>query len=579
MGEHVFTEWVLLVALAAAGAALFERLRLPSIVGFLVTGAVVGPGGAGLVADPEAVQRIAELGVVFLLFEIGLELPMERLHRLLRRGFAIGALQVGGTLCAVAACAMWLGLSAREAWVAGALVAMSSTALCIRLLGDRGELDAPHGQIALGVLLFQDLCIVPFLLAVPLLAAGGPLQPLQLALQLARAIGAVVLFFVVARFAVPRLLSLAARARSREVFSLAAVLVVMGGALAVEPLGLSLAVGAFLAGLAASATPWGPQLFAEVQPLRGVLLGVFFTAVGMLLNVGAAAEQAAGIALFLLAAVVLKALLAALAVRAVVRDSASLAARAGLVLAQTGEFSFVLAAAAFEAEILSDELRQIFIAGSVLSLLLTPLLLRAAPVLLRLFEGRDLQRDAAPSAEAPAAQIALVGFGLASRNMARVLDAIGVPWAAVDANPKTVAQARQRGRPVWYGDATRPGLLQRIGAAQARLVVVALSDPVATRQSVTLLRRIAPRAQILARARYVRDVDALQEAGALHVVAEEFEGAIALLAPVLRELNIAEGAIARFAEALRGEGYALLQAPPALALDPWLAEVLSGDAP
>lgn len=579
MGEHVFTEWVLLVALAAAGAALFERLRLPSIVGFLVTGAVVGPGGAGLVADPEAVQRIAELGVVFLLFEIGLELPMERLHRLLRRGFAIGALQVGGTLCAVAACAMWLGLSAREAWVAGALVAMSSTALCIRLLGDRGELDAPHGQIALGVLLFQDLCIVPFLLAVPLLAAGGPLQPLQLALQLARAIGAVVLFFVVARFAVPRLLSLAARARSREVFSLAAVLVVMGGALAVEPLGISLAVGAFLAGLAASATPWGPQLFAEVQPLRGVLLGVFFTAVGMLLDVGAAAEQAAGIALFLLAAVVLKALLAALAVRAVVRDSASQAARAGLVLAQTGEFSFVLAAAAFEAEILSEGLRQIFIAGSVLSLLLTPLLLRAAPVLLRLFEGRDLQREAAPGAEEPAAQIALVGFGLASRNMARVLDAIGVPWAAVDANPKTVAQARQRGRPVWYGDATRPGLLQRIGAAQARLVVVALSDPVATRQTVTLLRRIAPHTQILARARYVRDVDALQEAGALHVVAEEFEGAIALLAPVLRELSIAEGAIARFAEALRGEGYALLQAPPALALDPWLAEVLSGDAP
>ena len=579
MGEHVFTEWVLLVALAAAGAALFARLRLPSMVGFLFTGAAVGPGGAGLIADPEAVQRIAELGVVFLLFEIGLELPMERLHRLLRRGFAIGALQVGGTLCAVAACAMALGLSAREAWVAGALVAMSSTALCIRLLGDRGELDAPHGQIALGVLLFQDLCIVPFLLAVPLLAAGGPLQPLQLALQLARAIGAVVLFFVVARFAVPRLLSLAARARSREVFSLAAVLVVMGGALAVEPLGLSLAVGAFLAGLAASATPWGPQLFAEVQPLRGVLLGVFFTAVGMLLDVGAAVEQAAGIALFLLAAVVLKALLAALSVRAVVRDSASQAARAGLVLAQTGEFSFVLAAAAFEAEILSDGLRQIFIAGSVLSLLLTPLLLRAAPVLLRLFEGRDLQRAAAPRAEESAAQISLVGFGLASRNMARVLDAIGVPWAAVDANPKTVAQARERGRPVWSGDATRPGLLQRIGATQARLVVVALSDPVATRQAVTLLRRIAPRAQILARARYVRDVDALQEAGALHVVAEEFEGAIALLAPVLRELNIAEGAIARFAEALRGEGYALLQAPPALALDPWLAEVLSDDAP
>jgi CPA2 family monovalent cation:H+ antiporter-2 len=572
-GGSLLAELVVLLALAAAGAALFERLRLPSIAGFLVAGALVGPGGFGLVSDPAAVRTVAEGGVVFLLFEIGLELPVERLRRLLRSGLAAGALQVGATLGVTAAAAVALGVAARTALVLGALVAMSSTALVVRLLSERSELDAPHGQITVAILLFQDLCIVPFLLAVPLLASPDPLGLAPIAGALARAGLAAAAFYAVTRFALPRVLSAAAGLRSREVFSLVAVLVVAGAAAGAEGLGLGLAVGAFLAGLAAAASPWGHQLFAEVLPLRGVLLGVFFTAVGMLLDVRLAWQHAGLVAALLLAATALKAAVVAGSLSLVLRFPRRVAALAALALAQTGEFSFVLGAAAAAAGLLDAELSQAFVAASVLSLVASPFLLRAGALLDR-GARRPTGRDAS-AAHGLAGHALVIGHGLAGRNLTRVLEATGIPWIAVDANPSSANEtpARERGR-VIYGDATRPALLERLGVKSARIVVVAITDPLATRRIVSLVHRLAPSAKVIARTRYVRDVDALQGLGAHAVVAEELEAAIDLLTHVLREFGLASGAVAAFVEELRDEGYALLQTPPGVALDPWLAELL-----
>jgi len=573
-GGVPLVELVVLLALAAAGAALFERLRLPSIAGFLVAGALVGPGGLGLVSDPAAVRTLAEAGVVFLLFEIGLELPIERLRRLLRSGLAAGALQVGATLAVTAALAYAWGVSGRSALVLGALVAMSSTALVVRLLSERSELDAPHGQLAVAILLFQDLCIVPFLLAVPLLASPGPLGFGPIAGALARAGLAGLAFYAVTRFALPRVLSAAAGLRSREVFSLVAVLVVAGAALGAEGLGLGLAVGAFLAGLAASASPWGHQLFAEVLPLRGVLLGVFFTAVGMLLDVRLAWQHAGLVAALFAAATLLKAAVVAGALSGVLRFGRRVSVLTALSLAQTGEFSFVLAAAATGAGVLAPELSQAFVAASVLSLVATPFVLRAGPALLE----PATQRAGAPRAEAPDAHsghVLVIGYGLAGRNLARVLQAVGIPWLAVDANPTSAAeaQAREENRVV-YGDATRPALLERLGVRSARIVVIAITDPLATRRIISLVRRLNPDAKLIARTRYVRDVDTLQALGASVVVAEELEAAIDLLGHVLRDFGLPSGAVASFVEELRDEGYALLQTPPGVGLDPWLAELL-----
>ncbi len=568
-------ELVVLLAFAAAGAAVFERIGLPSIAGFLVMGAVGGPGGLALAADPDDVRAIAELGVVFLLFEIGLELPVDRVRILLRTGLAAGALQVGGTLAAVSGLAVAAGLPGRTALVLGALVAMSSTALVIRMLADRGEIDAPHGQLSVSILLVQDLCIVPFLLAIPILAADGPIRAWPVAGAMARAGVAVAAFFLAARFVLPRLLAGAAAIRSREVFTLVAILAVIGAATAAEGLGLTLAVGAFLAGLVLSSSPWGPQLISEVLPVRGLLLGVFFTAIGMLLDFREAWEHADTVLLLLAAAIGLKAVITAFSVGAVLRTGARIGVLAGVALAQTGEFSFVLAQVASDAELLGPELTQAFVAASVISLIATPFLIRGGEgIATRLTGAAAAPAESGAGTEELRGHAIVVGYGLAGRNLARVMKAVGVPVAGVEANPVAAVEARRAGANVIWGDATRVGLLEQLHVERARLLVVAVNDPVAGRQVVSRARQLAPELVVLARTRYVLEVDELESAGASRVVAEELEGAIDLVAQTLHELEVPEGSVARFCAELRAEGYALLREPAALALDPWLTELL-----
>jgi len=568
------TELVLLIAIAAAGMALFEWLRLPAIAGFLVMGALVGPGGIGLVSDPEQVRLLAEFGVVFLLFEIALELPADRLWRLWKLSLVAGGLQVALTAALVGVGASLLGVSPRTALVLGLLVAMSSTALVMRLLSERGEVDTPHGQITIAVLLVQDVCIVVFLLSIPILAGAEPLSPLRFAAVFGRAAGALAVFFVVARILLPRLLAGAARLRSRELFSMIAVLVVLGAAVLAEGIGLTLAVGAFLAGLAVSSTPYGHQLFAEVIPLRGVLLGIFFTAVGMLFDPGIVMDNAQGVLLFAFAAMVLKAGIVIAVLAVVLRQGLRVGILSGFSLAQTGEFSFVLAAAAVSAGLLNHELEQIFIAGSALSLVATPFLMRVAPVVAAQLDRRGSVSEAGSGPAHLSDHAVLVGFGLACRNVARVLRSLEVSYMAIEANAAAVHEARSQGEEVVFGDATRQVLLQRVGIGRSRLIVVAITDPIATRQIVALARSMNPDATILARTRYVREVDSLHVVGADVVVAEELEGTIDLVSETLRVFGTPAGAIERFTGELRREGYEMLRAPPALVLDPWLAELL-----
>jgi CPA2 family monovalent cation:H+ antiporter-2 len=458
--------------------------------------------------------------------------------------------------------------------VLGLLVAMSSTALVMGLLSERGEIDSPHGQLIVGILLLQDICIVLFLLGIPLLAGETSSSAFPLATALTRAVAALAVFFLAARFLLPRLLEKVAQLRSQELFSMVAVLVVVGAAVSAERIGLTLAVGAFLAGLAVNSTPYGHQLFAELIPLRGVLLGVFFTAVGMLFDLEIALQHASGVLLFALAAIPLKAGIVVAVVTLALRQGLRLGILSGFALAQTGEFSFILAAVAGSAGLLDEGLQQVFIAGSVLSLMATPFLVRAAPaVAARLTRsGRSSDGEAA---EAPLSDHAvLVGFGLAGRNVARVLRSLEIPYIAIEANAAAVREARAQGERVIYGDATRSVLLQRVGIAHAKLIAVAITDPTATRQVVDLARSLNPTATILARTRYVLDVDRLQVAGADVVVAEELEGTIDLVSETLRIFGIAGGAIERFTSELRDEGYEMLRTPTALALDPWLTELL-----
>jgi CPA2 family monovalent cation:H+ antiporter-2 len=515
--------------------------------------------------------------VVFLLFEIGLELPLERLQRLWRLALPAGALQVALTLVCVAGIGIAAGLEPRTAIVLGGLVAMSSTALVMRLLSERGEVDAPQGQLAVGILIFQDLCVVPFLLAVPILAAEAGAEPASIAIGIARALAALALLAIAARFLLPELLDRVARLRSRELFTMVAFLVVMGSAVVAEEIGLTLAVGAFVGGLVLSATPYAHQLFAEVIPLRGVLLGIFFTAVGMLFDPVVAVDHWTAVLAYAGGVVVLKAGFVLAIVVWVLRQGIRLGVLTGLSLAQTGEFSFVLAAAASAAGLLDAGLQQVFVAGSILTLVATPFLVARAPHVAT-WVARGAERgepEAERATEGPSDHVVLVGFGLSGQNVARVLKARGVSYAAVEANADTVRRARARGEPVVYGDATRRSLLERVGVRRARLVVVAVQDSIATREVVALARRLSPQAQIVARTRYVLQVDPLEQAGATKVVADELESTLGLVGETLGRFGVPDHAISVFTAELREEGYVFLRTPETI-LDPWLAELLEG---
>ena len=566
---------VVLVA-AALGAAVFERLRLPAVAGFLAIGAVVGPGGLALVRDPERVRTLADFGVALLLFEIGLELPLEELRRTWRTALLAGLLQVAATVASVTWLGAALGLRTESALVLGMLVSLSSTALVMRVLAQRGEVDAPHGRLSLGILLFQDLCIVPYLLAVPLLSGEVPAGFAPMALAVGRAAAALALLFAVARFVLPWLLERVVRLRAPDLFSLFAFLLAVGSAVLAEWLGLGLAVGAFVAGLVVSASPYAQQLFAEVIPLRGVLLGIFFTAVGMLLDPARAAGALAGIGLYVAGVVVLKAAVVVAILALVLRAGLRAAVQTGLALAQTGEFSFVLAAAATRAGLLEAELGQIFVTGSIVTLSATPFLIRGSARIAGVVQGgaERLGTRHRSDHDVPADHVVVVGFGFAGRALAKVLKAQSIAYRVVDANPQRVEHWRGRNEPVLFGDATRPAILARLGVPRARLVSIAISDPVATRSVVQLARALAPHVPILVRARYMQEVDDLLARGASHVVAEELESSLDLLSQVLRRFDVPQHAVARFAEELRAEGYELLRGPASVTLDPWLSELL-----
>ena len=573
--SHLLFEILLLLGVAAAGLALFERLRLPSIAGFLVVGALAGPGGLELVENDERVRALAEIGVVFLLFEIGLELPIERLRTLWRTALAAGGVQVLLTASGVAIATSWFGYPPATALVLGGVVSMSSTALAMRLLVERGTVDAPQGRLSIAILLLQDLAIVPFLLAIPLLGnAGGSFADIGMAVG--RMLLALFAMLLVVRGVVPRVLDRAARLRSPDLFSLLALLLVLGSAFAAEELGLTLAVGAFLAGVAATASPYSHQLFSEVVPLRGVLIGLFFTAVGMLFEPSVLIERPGAVALYLVAAMLFKGLIVATLSARLARANARVGVLAGAALAQTGEFSFVLAEAGSSAGVLPTELLQVVIAGSILSLLATPFVVRGAP---RMAERVVALVGGEPPAEPlldelPGERVIVVGYGHAGQTLVRTLKSLGIDYVIAEANAGSVEAGRERGEPIVFGDATRPQMLGHLGVTHAKLVAVVISDPLATRRIVSRIQALAPETPVIARTRYVKEVDLLDSAGAREVVAEEYEGALELVAKALHFFDVPSAAVRNFTDALREEGYGAIRGNASLPIDPWLVELL-----
>jgi monovalent cation:H+ antiporter-2, CPA2 family len=577
----VLRELILLAGASLAVVLLFRRLRLPATVGFIVTGILIGPGAFGLVRDPVLVSTLAEFGVVVLLFTVGLEFSLADLKRLGRRALVGGALQVLFTVAAVAAVLVLSGRHPARALFLGMLVSLSSTAVVLKLLTDRIELRSPHGRIAIGVLLFQDLAAVLFLLSVAPLgrwAAGRAVTLTELTAGLPRVALVVVIAaaaLLLARRALPWLLGRASRTGSREVFLFGVVLVVLGSASLASRMGSSLAVGAFLAGLLLAGSELRDLIAGDLLPLRDTLASVFFIAVGMSFDPAVVLARPVLVALSTAGLVLAKLVLAFLALRAggVPRRVACAAA---LTLAQVGEFSFVLAQAGAPQGLLGTGASQAFFAGAVFSLLLTPFVVPRAPqwalaldrVLTRR-RGRAEDEEAGVTAAAaavpgeparPRAQhVVIAGFGLNGQNVARVLRSVRLPHLVVDLDPDAVAIGQGLGSPVLVGDIGN-GLVQReAGVPRAKVLVLALSDPTATRHACRLARSLSSELFIIVRTRYVDEIDQLYAAGANQVIPEEFETSIEIFTAVMRELHVPGNIVQAQITLLRQERYSLLR--------------------
>jgi CPA2 family monovalent cation:H+ antiporter-2 len=573
----------LLVVFAVTAVVVFAfgKANVPSVVGLLASGVVVGPYGLSLVADIESVRLLAEVGVIVLLFTIGLETSLSRLAVMVPLMLRIGVPQVAGTTAIVAAATWWyLGTSA-EAVFAGLLVAMSSTAIALKQLSDRGETTSAHGRIAVAVLLLQDLLVVAVMLAVPLLAAAAGAVPEPLAVSrppaaapfgdptTAFAVGLGVIAAVLAsgRLLVPKLLHEVVRTRNRELFLITIVLVCLGAAALTARVGLSLAVGAFLAGLVLSESEYGHQAFTEVLPFRDTLASLFFVSVGMMLDVRFLAAHAGLVAITVAAIIVAKTFTTAVpAVLAGMPLRTSLLA--GAAIAQIGEFSFVLGTRGAEAGLLDDGDLQTFLAAAVMTMAVTPLVSAALPAWLerlgRLPALAGWLCDAAVDASRPDVtdHVVIAGFGLNGRSLAAALAECGVPHVVLELNPQAVRAELAKGVDIRFGDCTRSAVLAHAGLERARALVIAISDPANTRRSVHAARSLSGSVRIIARTEHSTEVEELAALGADEVIPAEFETAVSIFARVLDLYEVPNDTIADLSARLRLENYGLLRGEP-----------------
>jgi CPA2 family monovalent cation:H+ antiporter-2 len=536
---------VVIFGVALLVVAVLQKLGIPTIAGFIVVGAVVGPAGLGLVEHLHQVEVLAEVGVVILLFGIGLELSLERLKRLWKPIVLGGTLQMGLTILLVVALGTAFGLTVAGAVFLGFLVAVSSTAIVLRALEARGELEAPHGRLTLGILVFQDLCVVPMMMAIPILA-GTSQSPAEVGLALLKAVGILTGVVLGARLVVPRALHLAARTGQRSLFMLSVFLVCVGTAWIASSAGISLALGAFLAGLVAAGSEYRHQALADLIPFREVLTSLFFVSVGMLLNPFSLLEHPLSIAGLLLAILLGKFALVYLA-GALMRLPMRVSLLAAAALAQVGEFFFVLFRAARDTPLVEGNLGSTLPAAVILSMLIAPLAMVAGPhiaagagrvrVLTRLLDVRTAA-ESAPQFARLRDHVIIAGLGVAGTELATSLRASDIAYLIVDLNAENVRRALREGEPIYFGDVSSPEVLESLGIAHARELVLTVNDPGAAMRAAAAARRLAPGLHIVIRSRYLGDVRSLLAAGASKVVPAELEAAAEIASYVLHRHGV-----------------------------------------
>jgi CPA2 family monovalent cation:H+ antiporter-2 len=555
-------ELLIVLAVTISIVYLFQKIRVPAIVGFLLAGVIIGPGGFGLIQNVHQVEMLADIGVALLLFTIGVEFSLENILSMQRRIIWAGMLQVFLTILVVWIIAVAFGIAPNVGIFYGFLVTMSSTAIVLRIYNDRGEVNAIHGRLASGTLLFQDLCIVPMMLLVPVLSNTGQGTVPDIVWAVVKSLLALFIIVWTARKLVPRLLHEVALVRNREVFILFVVLVCLGTAWLASMTGLSLALGALIAGLVISESELSHQVIADVLPLRDCFSGIFFISIGMLLDPAILSHDWVTTTGELLLMVGIKTLVVTV-IFWWLYSSLRVGILLGLSLAQIGEFSFILAKAGISQKLLSAAEEQTFLAASILSMIATPFLIQAAPAIAQRLTGgtpplpEDGGQDRGPASAD--GHVIIVGYGLNGQNLARVLRESGIPYRVLELSPELVRAGKIAGEAIDFGDGTRPDILLQAGIQRARVLVIAISDPIATAHTVSQARRLRADVKIIVRTRYVAEIERLYSLGANEVIPEEFETSVEIFARVLHEYHVPRNVIALQVDLIRKKHYGTLR--------------------
>lgn len=559
-------DFVIIFGVAIGINFLFHRLRIAPVVGYLIAGVLLGPSMLGIVKDGSLIEVLAQVGVILLLFLIGIEFSIEELVRINRTVFLGGFLQVFLTTIVVLFISLYFGASIEKGIFMGLLVAMSSTAIVFKLLSDRGEMDSPQGRISAGILIFQDLSVVAIVLLLPMLGGPSGFSVFNVLINVFWALAIVGLVIVVSRFVVPLMLNNIVQTHSRELFLISIVLICIGTAWLTSLVGLSLALGAFLAGLVISESAYGHQAFSEILPLKDIFVILFFVSIGMLLDINSIIRNPFFVLLAVLTILIIK-FAAGMLIPIVLGYPIRIGVLVGVTLAQIGEFSFVLSKEGINLGLLTNDDYQVFLASAIITMVFTPFMIQGSGRFSEYFErlpvsntlklGR-FHEEKIKRTELKK-HVIIVGFGLNGRNVSRVLSASGIPFVVLELNPDTVRVEKKRGVPILFGDASKVSVLEHANITAALSVVIAISDAATTRRIVELARRLAPSVYIIARTRYTNEVNPLYSLGANDVIPEEFETSIEIISRVLHRYFIPADEIEKHIREVRKGGYEIFR--------------------
>lgn len=554
---------LVLLAAAVLVVVVFRTLKLPPLLGYLIVGVMIGPNALGWITTTDEVTHLAEIGVVFLMFSIGLEFSLSRLLTMRRIVFGLGASQVLVTLLLVLGVALAVGVSWQGGIALGGALAMSSTAILAKLLAERFELNSPHGRQIIGILLFQDLAVVPLLILIP--ALGAPAEDLAgtLGLAVAKAIVVLTVLLVVGQRVMRAWFHVVARQKSPELFVLNVLLVTLGVAYLTELAGLSLALGAFVAGVLISETEYRYQVEEDIKPFRDVLLGLFFVTIGMLLDVRVVVENA-WVAVLLVTLVLVKTALI-FGLSRLFGAPGGVALRAGLALGACGEFGFVLLAHAAGSGLLEQDVLQPVLAAMVLSMLIAPFVIERSEIIVRRWSSSEWMNRAmqlhniAVQSMATEGHVLICGYGRSGQNLARFLDREGVPFIALDNDPQRIREATVAGERVVFGDAARREVLLAAGLARARVLIVTYADTASALHIIAHVQEARPGLPVIVRTIDDSDVQKLRDAGATEVVADLMEASLMLASSTLMLVGVPLNRVLRRIRETRESRYELFR--------------------